>query len=149
MKHIFTLVLLAILFQGNAKAQHYIYHYNPYSGYNEAQLELALEHSTRMKRNGIIATTIGTGLMAGGSVFMFNSLFSIAEEDFNPVTFGVGVGALALGTFPFTFGLVGWLTGNEQIKQIEIQLLASEKGNLNLQPTENGYGLVYSFRSAK
>jgi hypothetical protein len=145
MKHIITLVFFVLLFSENIQAQEYIFRFNPYSGYNQAQLELALEQSTRMKRNGIIATGVGTGMIVGGSVMMFNSLYNLAGESFNATKFGIGIGVMCFSGFPLGYGLVAWITGSEQIKQIEIELLASDKGNLKIQPTGDGYGLVYRF----
>ena len=130
---------------GNIKGQDYIFRYNPYSGYNSDQLELALEQSKRMKRSGIIATGVGTGMIVGGSVLMFNSLYPTAEESFNPTKFGVGIGVMCFSGFPLGYGLVAWITGSEQVKMIEIELLASDNRSLKIKPTEDGYGLVYSF----
>ena len=145
MKYIILLFIATFLLCGNIKGQEYIFHYNPYSGYNSDQLDLALEHSKRMKRNGIIATGVGTGMIVGGSVLMFNSLYPTSEESFNPTKFGIGLGVMCFSGFPLGYGLVAWITGSEQKKMIEIELLASENMNLKIKPTEAGYGLVCSF----
>ena len=145
MKYLILLFIAAFMLCGNIKGQEYIFRYNPYSGYNPDQLELALEQSKRMKRNGIIATGVGTGMILGGSVLMFNSLYPSSEGSFNPTKFGVGIGVMCFSGFPLGYGLVAWITGSEQVKMIEIELLASENKNLKIKPTEDGYGLVYSF----
>ena len=145
MKYIILLFIAAFMFSGNINGQEYIIRYNPYSGYNSDQLDLALKHSKQMKRNGIIATGVGTGMIVGGSVMMFNSLYPTAEESFNATKFGIGVGVMCFSGFPLGYGLVAWITGSEQIKMIEIELLASENVNLKIKPTVDGYGLVCTF----
>lgn len=145
MKYFIALFVAAFLFTGDINAQDYIFHYNPYSGYNADQLELALEQSKRKKRNGIIATGVGTGMLAGGSVMMFDALYPSVDEPFNAATFGIGVGLMAFSGFPLGYGFVSWIMGNEAIDLIEIELLAKDNSKLKIQPTRNGYGLVLNF----
>jgi len=145
MKYIITLIFAISLFIGNANAQQYIFRYNPYSGYNTDQLDLALEQARKMKRNGIIATGVGTGMLAGGTVMLFNGLYPETGEAFNPTHFGIGIGLMCFSGFPLGFGFVAWITGNEQMKLIEIELLASDNRQLKFKPTTAGYGLVYNF----
>ena len=145
MKYLIPLCLAAFILCGNIKGQEYVFRFNPYSGYNSDQLDLALEQSKRMKRNGIIATGVGTGMMVGGSVLLYNALYPASGESFNATNLGIGIGVMCFSGFPLGYGLVAWVTGSEQVKMIEIELLASENRNLKFKPTGDGYGLVYSF----
>ncbi len=149
MKYFILLLLGAFLVCGNTYGQNYLFHYNPYSEYNADQLELALEQSKKMKRNGIIASSLGIGMLVGGSILMFDGLYADTEASLNPTKFGIGLGVMCFSGFPLGYGLVAWITGNEQIKQIEIELLASEYNNLKISPTEHGFGLLYSFKSGQ
>lgn len=145
MRYFIPMLLTAFLLCGELNAQEYVFRYNPYSGYNADQLDLALEQSRRMKRNGIIATGVGTGMLAGGTVMLFNGLYTDSGESLNATTFGIGIGMMCFSGFPLGYGFVAWITGSEQMKMIEIELLASENNHLKFKPTTNGYGLVYNF----
>jgi hypothetical protein len=145
MKYFILLLLAAFLLSGNVSGQAYVFHYNPYSGYNSDQLDLALKQSRKMKRNGIIASGVGTGMLVGGTLLMLDGLYTETEASFDVTAFGIGLGVMCLSGFPLGYGLVAWITGSEQIKQIEIELLASEKSNLKFKPTHDGFGLVYNF----
>lgn len=145
MKYFIPLFIAAFFLSGDISAQQYIFHYNPYSGYNTDQLNLALDQSKKMKRNGIIATGVGTGMLAGGALLMFDGLYPEGEVSLNVTRFASGLGLMCLSGFPLGYGFVAWITGNEQIKQIEIELLASENRHLKLKPTLNGFGLACMF----
>lgn len=146
MKALYTILAIIFLFSANLKGQTYTYLYNPYSGYNKAQLNLALEQSQKMKRNGMVWTVVGTGLTTGGTVMTIKGIQKLtAEYPANFGTFAAGLGVACFGIFPLTFGLAAWFTGNEKINQIEIELLAFNKGSLDFKPTENGLGLVLAF----
>ena len=147
MKYLYTLIAFVFMFSANLKGQDYTFRYNSYSGMNKSQLNLALEQSLKMERNGKIWTAVGSGMLVGGGVMMFNGIGDIAsyEDSFNYGTFGAGLGIMCLGAFPLGYGLVAWLTGSERANMIEIELLASETGQLNFKPTEHGVGLVLTF----
>ncbi len=145
MKYLISFFIAGFLLCVDINGQEYIFRYNPYSGYNSDQLDLALEQSRRMKRNGIIVSGVGTGMIVAGSVMMFNSLYPSSDESFNGTKFGIGIGVMCFSGFPLGYGLVAWITGSEQIKSIEIELLASTNKSLKIKPTKNGYGMVYSF----
>jgi len=146
MKYLYTLLAFIFLFSASSKSQNYTFRYNPYSGMNKDQLELALEQSNKMEESGKIWSAVGTGMLVGGSVMTFNGIrdLSLAGSD-NYGTFGAGVGLMFLSAFPLGYGLVAWITGSEKAKMIEIELLASDKESLNLKPAENGVGLVLTF----
>jgi len=146
MKGIYTLLALVFLFSANLKGQDFTYFYNPYSRMNTDQLNLALEQSQKMKRNGIVWTAVGTGMMAGGGIMMYDGIQKMTFDD--PGNFGSflgGLGIMCFGAFPMTFGLAAWFSGNEKINQIEIELLAFDTGTLDFKPTEHGLGLVLAF----
>ena len=117
----------------------------PIRGIIPEQLKLALKQSKQMKRNGIIATGVGTGILAGGSVLMFRAIYPESDEDFDATNFGIGIGMMCFSGLPLGYGLVAWFTGSERMKMIEIELLATENRNLKFKPTRNGYGLVLKF----
>lgn len=146
MKGLYIFLALIFLISANLKAQNYTFLYNQYSGMNKAQLNLALEQSQKMKRNGVVWTAVGTGMMVGGGIMTFNGLNKITYEgssDFS--SFSAGLGIMCLGAFPLGYGFVSMITGNEKINMIEIELLASDVGRLDLKPTEYGLGLVLAF----
>jgi len=125
MKYIYTLSALIFLFSATTKSQDYTFRYNPYSGLNNDQLELALEQALKMERNGKVWTAVGTGMLVGGAVMTLM--------------------IMCFSGFPLGYGMVAWITGNERANMIEIELLAFNTGTLNLKPTENGIGLVLEF----
>ncbi len=146
MKGIFTLLAIIFLFSANLEAQTYTYLYNPYSRMNEDQLNLALEQSHKMKRNGMVWTAVGTGMMAGGAVMMYDGIEKMIYEDVGNIgSFIGGLGIMCFGAFPLTFGLAYWITGGEKANQIEIELLAFDTGKLYLKPTDYGLGLTLAF----
>lgn len=146
MKGVYTLLVFIFLLGASVNGQNYSFLYNPYSGMNTDQLNLALEQSQRMKRNGAVWTAVGTGMMVGGGIMTFNALNKITYEgssDFR--SFSAGLGIMCFGAFPLGYGIVSMITGNEKINMIEIELLAFTEGKLDLKPTEHGYGLVLAF----
>jgi len=146
MKGLYILLAVIFLFSVNLKGQTYTYLYSPYSNMNKAQLKLALEQSQKSKRNGMVWTAVGTGMMVGGGIMTFNGINDLTygeSEDFG--SFFTGLGIMCFGAFPLTFGFVSWLTGDEKIKMIEIELLAFDEGSLDFKPTPNGLGLVLAF----
>jgi hypothetical protein len=146
MKYLYTLSALIFLFTATSKSQDYTFRYNPYSGMNKDQLELALEQARKMERNGKIWTAVGTGMFVGGTVMTFRGISTISyEESVNISTFGIGLGIMIFSAFPLGYGMVAWITGHERANMIEIELLAFNTGTLNLKPTENGIGLVLKF----
>lgn len=146
MKAIYTLLALVFLLSANLQAQTYTYFYSPYSRMNQDQLNLALEQSQKMKRNGIAWTAVGTGMMAGGGIMTFKGIQKLAYDDPGNIgTFAAGLGIACFGAFPFTFGLASWITGNEKINMIEIEMLAFDSGTLEFKPTDYGLGLVLAF----
>lgn len=90
---------------------------------NQDQLELALEQARKMERNGKFWTAVGAGMLVGGSILTFRGISGI----------------------PLGYGMVAWITGNERANMIDIELLAFNKGTLNLKPTEYGIGLALEF----
>ena len=145
MKYLYTLLAFIFLSGATLKSQDYTFRYNPYSGMNKAQLELALEQSQRMERSGKIWTAVGTGMMVGGAVITFSGISNITFEDFNYGRFITGLGIMCFSGFPLGYGMVAWITGNEKANMIEIELLAFDTGTINLKPTKNGIGLVVDF----
>jgi hypothetical protein len=147
MKYFYTLLALLFLISTPLKSQDYTFRYNPYSGMNKDQLELAHEQALKMERNGKIWTALGTGMLVGGAVMTFKGIGNLSyyEENFNYATFGIGLGIMCFSAFPLGYGMVAWITGSERANMIEIELLAFKSGTLNLQPTENGIGLVMDF----
>lgn len=146
MKHIYILLAFIFIFSASLKGQNYTFRYNPYSGLNNDQLELALKQSQKMERNGIVWTAVGTGMLVGGAVMTFNGINNLTfAESNNYTTFGIGLGIMCFSAFPLGYGLVAWITGNERANMIEIELLAFNTGTLNLKPTEHGVGLVLAF----
>ena len=146
MKYLYTLCTLIFLFNVTAKSQEYSFRYNPYSGMNKNQLELALEQALKMERNGKIATAVGTGMLVGGAAMTFKGIRNLTyEENYNVGIFGAGLGIMCFSGFPLGYGMVAWITGNERANMIEIELLAFKPGTLNLKPTEYGIGLVFEF----
>ena len=145
MKYLYTLFALIFLFSATSKSQDYTFRYNPYSGMNEDQLELALEQARKMEQNGKIWTTVGTGMLIGGSVMTFKGINNISYEEFNYGSFGTGLMIMCFSAFPLGYGMVAWITGHERANIIEIELLAFNTGTLNLKPTEYGIGLVLNF----
>ena len=146
MKYLCVLIALIFLFSAGVKSQDYTFRYNPYSGMNKAQLELALEQAQQMERSGKVWTAVGTGMLVGGAVMTFRGINSLSyNENFNYTGFGAGLGIMCFSGFPLGYGMVAWITGNERANTIEIELLALEKGKINLKPTENGFGLVVNF----
>jgi hypothetical protein len=146
MKCLYILFLLIFLVCPTSNAQDYTFRYNPYSGMNKDQLELALDQARRMERNGKIWTAAGAGMLVGGAVMTFKGIHSLSyEEQLNFSTFGAGLGIMCLGAFPLGFGMVAWITGRERADMIEIELLAFKTGRLDLKPIENGIGLVLKF----
>ena len=146
MKVIYTLLVFIFLFSANLKGQTYTYLYSPYSRMNEAQLNLALEQSQKRKRSGMVWTAVGTGMMVGGGIMTFNGITSLVYGESNDFgSFYTGLGIMCFGAFPLTFGFVSWLTGDEKIKMIEIELLAFDNGTLDFKPTEYGLGLALTF----
>jgi hypothetical protein len=146
MKCLYTLLALIFLFSATSKSQEYTFRYNPYSGMNKDQLELALEQARKMERNGKVSTVVGTGMLVGGAVMTFRGISNLSNvEEFNYSIFGAGLGIMFLGAFPLAYGMVAWITGHERANLIRIELLAFNTGTLNLKPTENGIGLVLEF----
>ncbi len=146
MKYLYTMFALIFLFGATSKSQDYSFRYNPYSGMNKDQLELAHEQAQKMERNGKIWTAVGTGMLVGGAVMTFSGISNISyAEDFNYGTFGTGLLIMCFSAFPLGYGMVAWITGHERANMIEIELLAFNTGTLNLKPTENGIGLVLEF----
>jgi len=146
MKCLYTLFVLMFLFSATSKSQDYTFRYNPYSGMNKDQLELALEQSRKMERNGKVCTVVGTGMLVGGAVMTFRGINNLSNgEDYNFGTFGAGLGIMCFSGIPLGYGMVAWITGSERANMIEIELLAFNAGTLNLKPTEYGIGLVLEF----
>ena len=145
MKYLYTLLAFIFLSGATLKSQDYSFRYNPYSGMNKAQLELALEQSQRMERSGKIWTAVGTGMMVGGAVITFSGISNISFDDFNYGSFFTGLGIMCFSGFPLGYGLVAWITGTQKADMLEIELLAFNTGTLNLKPTKYGIGLVLAF----
>ena len=146
MKYLYTLIALILLFSVTSKSQDYTFRYNPYSGMNKDQLELAHEQARKMERNGKVWTAVGTGMLVGGAVMTFGGISNISYvEDFNYGTFGTGLMIMCFSAFPLGYGMVAWITGHERANMIEIELLVFNTRILNLKPTENGIGLVLAF----
>ena len=146
MKYLITLFTLIFLFNASLKGQDYSFRYNPYSGMNKDQLELALEQARQMERNGKIWTAVGTGMLVGGAVMTFRGINNLTYGDnHNYGTFGAGLGIMCFSGFPLGFGMVSWITGHERANMIEIEILAIETGSLKLKPTEYGIGLALIF----
>ena len=145
MKYLYALFVFIFLFSGTLKSQDYSFRYNPYSGMNNDQLELALEQARKMERNGKIWTAVGSGMLVGGSVMTFGGISNMSSEGYNWGTFGTGLMIMCFSGFPLGYGMVAWITGNERANMIEIELLAFNTGTINLKPTENGIGLVMKF----
>lgn len=113
---------------------------------NNAQLELSLEQARQMERNGKIWTAVGTGMLVGGAIMTFRGIDNLTyEQNYNYTSFGLGMGILCFSGFPLGYGMVAWMTGNQKVNMIEIELLAFDPGTLNLKPTEHGLGLVLEF----
>ena len=146
MKYIYILLAFIFIFSASLKGQNYTFRYNPYSGYNNDQLELALKQSQKLERSGKIWTAMGTGMLVGGAVMTFSGINNISYgESGNYTKFGIGLGIMCFSGFPLGYGFVAWITGSEKVNLIEIELLAINTGTLNLKPTENGIGLVLAF----
>jgi hypothetical protein len=146
MKYLLGIFLFVFLTAPLIKAQDYTFRYNPYSGMNKDQLELALKQSQKMEKSGKTWTAIGSGMLVGGAILMFEVIGDISSvEDPDFASFGGGLGLMCLGAFPLGYGLVAWITGSERSNMIEIELLSSDIERLSLQTTGNGVGLVYSF----
>ena len=146
MKHLYTLFAFVLLFPATSISQDYTFRYNPYSGMNKDQLELALEQAMKMERNGKVWTVLGAGMLVGGAVMTFNGIGNISSaENYNFSTFGTGLVIMCFSGIPLGYGMVAWITGHERANMIKIELLAFKPGTLNLKPTENGIGLVLAF----
>ena len=146
MKCLYSLFAMIFLFSATSKSQDYTFRYNPYSGMNKDQLELALEQAQKMERNGKVWTAVGTGMLVGGAVMTFRGISNISYvESFNYGTFGTGLVIMCFSALPLGYGMAAWISGNERANMIEIELLAFNTGTLNLKPTENGIGLVLEF----
>ncbi len=146
MKYLYFLLALIFLFNANAKSQDYTFRYNPYSGMNNDQLELALEQARKMERNGKVWTAVGTGMLVGGAVMTFRGISDLSsEEPFKYGSFGIGLGIMCFSGFPLGYGMVAWITGSEKANMLQIELLAFDTGTLKFKPTENGLGLVLDF----
>jgi hypothetical protein len=146
MKYLYTLFALILLFSATSKSQDYTFRYNPYSGMNKDQLELAHEQARKMERNGKVWTAVGTGMLVGGAVMTFRGISNISYvENFNYGTFGAGLVIMCFSALPLGYGMVAWITGHERANMIEIELLAFNTGTLNLKPTEYGIGLALEF----
>lgn len=146
MKKLYTLLILVLVFGPGIMAQDYTFRYNPYSGMNKAQLELALKQSQKMERNGIIWTAVGSGMMVSGAIMTFQGITDMSYDSNTDYTsFGVGLGLLCVSAFPLGYGLIAWITGSERSNMIEIELLASDHQALSLKPTGDGIGLVLNF----
>jgi len=146
MKIIYILLAFMFLFGSNLNAQNFSYYHNPYERMNTDQLNLALEQAHKMKRSGMAWTAVGSAMMVGGGMWMADGISRMIYQD--PGDFGAflgGLGIMSFGAFPLTFGLVAWLTGNEKINMIEIELLAFDSGSLDFKPTEYGLGLALTF----
>ncbi len=101
MKCLYTLFALIFLFGAPSKSQDYTFRYNPYSGMNTDQLELALEQAQKMERNGKVWTAVGAGMLVGGAVMTFRGISNISyEEDFNYSTFGTGLVIMCFSGIP-------------------------------------------------
>ena len=146
MKYLYTLIALVFLFSATSKSQDYTFRYNPYSGMNKDQLELAHKQALKMERNGKVWTAVGTGMLVGGAVMTFKGINNISyEEQYNFSGFGIGLVVMCFSGIPLGYGMVAWITGHERANMIEIELLAFKKGKLDLKPTETGIGLVLAF----
>lgn len=146
MKYLYTLLALIFLFSATSKSQNYTFRYNPYSGMNKDQLELALQQAQKMEKNGKIATAVGTGMMIGGAVMTFRGIRQLSDfNDPRYAMFSAGIGIMCFSGFPLGYGMVAWITGHERANTIRIELLAFNSGTINLKPTENGIGLVVEF----
>ena len=146
MKSLYTMLAFIFLFSASLKSQDYSFLYNPYSGMNKAQLNLALEQSQKMKRNGIVWTAVGTGMFAGGAIMTINGIQKLTgEEPANFGSFSAGLGITCIGIFPLAYGFAAWISGNEKANMIEIELLAFNSGKIEFKPTEHGFGLVLAF----
>jgi hypothetical protein len=146
MKYLYLFFALIFLYSATSKGQDYTFRYNPYSGMNKDQLELALKQARQMERNGKVWTAVGTGMLVGGAVMTFNGISHMSyQESLNYTAFGVGLGIMILSGFPLGYGIVAWITGHERANMVEIELLAFDTGILHLKPTENGIGLVVNF----
>jgi len=145
MKYLYTLFAFFIMISATLKSQDYTIRYNPYSGMNKDQLELALEQARKMERNGKVWTAVGAGMLVGGSVMTFGGISDMSYEGYNWSTFGAGLVIMCFSGIPLGYGMVAWITGNERSNMIEIELLAFNSGILNLKPTEYGIGLVLEF----
>jgi hypothetical protein len=146
MKYLMSILLFAFLLGPDLTAQNYTFRYNPYSGMNKDQLELALKQAQKMERSGKTWTAIGSGMLVGGAVLTFQGISDISSvEDPDFASFGAGLGLMCLGAFPLGYGLVAWITGSERSNMIEIELLATDYESLSLKSTGNGIGVVLTF----
>ena len=99
-----------------------------------------------MERNGKVWTAVGTGMLVGGAVLTFNGINEMSsQDDFHWARFGAGLGIMCFSGCPLGYGMVAWITGHERANMIEIELLAFDKGTIDIKPTENGIGLVLEF----
>jgi hypothetical protein len=146
MKYLYATFAMVFLFTATSKSQDYTFRYNPYSGMNKDQLELALEQAVKMERNGKVWTAIGSGMLVGGAILTFQGISHISNiENFNYSTFGTGLVIMCFSGIPLGYGMVAWITGHERANTIKIELLAFGSGTLHFKPTENGIGLALVF----
>jgi hypothetical protein len=146
MKYLYILIACLFLFNSNLISQDYSFRYNPYSGMNKAQLELALKQSQKMELNGKVWTGVGTAMLVGGAIMTFSNISSTGDgESINYAAFGTGLGIMCFSGFPLGYGMIAWIMGSERANMIEIELLASNIETLELKPTDYGLGLVLTF----
>ena len=146
MKYIYSILVFVFFFGSQMQAQNYVFRYNPYSGMNQEQLELALKQSEKLENNGKIWTAVGAGMMFAGGVMTFNGIQDLSlDESNNYGTFAAGLGILCASAFPLGYGLIAWITGSERSNMIEIELLATDREALSFRSTEHGVGLVFEF----
>ena len=129
MKYLYFFILVVFLFSATGLSQNYTFRYNPYSGMNQDQLELALEQARKLERNGKIWTTLGAGMMVSGTIMTFKGInMNTNEGSFNYTSFGTGMVIMCFSAIPLGYGIFAWMSGNERANMIEIELLAFDSG---------------------
>jgi hypothetical protein len=84
--------------------------------------------------------------MVSGTVMTFKGITTNTfEGSFNYTSFGTGMVIMCFGAIPLGYGLFAWMSGRERANMIEIELLAFDRGKLNIKPTEHGIGLALNF----
>ncbi len=103
----------------------------------------------KMRTGGIILTSVGAGLIIGGTALIIDGNNQNGGYNFNgdyydgDLTDGDGkivAGALgiAFGALSVGGGITMWVIGNNKMKKYG-------GGQMSLQPTKNGLGLAYKF----